>query len=155
MSTGALRYARFRSKKAAAVSLTYLDKREIDALLAMPDQTSSQGFRDHALLLFFYNSGARASEVAPLTIGDIDWHSKSARITGKGDRERHCPLWPTTMRQLRRLAGQRPAEEHLFLNGIHALIERYGEKLRATMPSLKKKRVSPHVDRHASLMGGS
>jgi integrase/recombinase XerD len=146
-------------KKAAAVSLTYLEKREIDALLAMPDQTSSQGFRDHALLLLFYNSGARASEVASLKIGDIDWHSKSARIMGKGNKERYCPLWPTTMKQLRRLAEQRPAEEYLFLNrrgepltrfGIHTLVERYVEKLRASMPSLKKKRVSPHVIRHTT-----
>ena len=48
-------------KKGVANSITYLEKPEIDALLAAPDQSVSQGARDHALLLFLYNSGARAS----------------------------------------------------------------------------------------------
>src|SRR5579863_1856568 len=49
-------------KKGVTTSLTYLEKSEVDALLATPDQSSIQGRRDHALLLFLYNSGARASE---------------------------------------------------------------------------------------------
>ena len=71
-------------KKGITATLTYLEKSEVDGLLAAPDQSSSQGRRDHALLLFLYNSGARASEAASLRIGDIDWHSKSARIMVKG-----------------------------------------------------------------------
>ena len=51
-------------KKGVATSVTYLEKPEMDALLATPDRSSSQGARDHALLLFLYNSGARASEAA-------------------------------------------------------------------------------------------
>src|SRR5580658_535821 len=63
-------------KKGVANSITYLEKPEIDALLAAPDQSVSQGARDHALLLFLYNSGARASEAASLRIGDMDWHAR-------------------------------------------------------------------------------
>jgi integrase/recombinase XerD len=103
-------------KKGIATSLTYLEKSEVDALLAAPDQSSSQGRRDHALLLFLYNSGARVSEAASLRIGDIDWHSKSVRITGKGKKQRRCPLWSATLGHLRHLAGQRPAEANLFVN---------------------------------------
>jgi len=95
-------------KKGVANSITYLEKPEIDALLAAPDQSVSQGARDHALLLFLYNSGARASEAASLRIGDIDWHARSVRIVGKGSKERRCPLWTNTIEELRRLAGQRP-----------------------------------------------
>ena len=146
-------------KKGIATSLTYLEKSEVDALLAAPDQSSSQGRRDHALLLFLYNSGARVSEAASLRIGDIDWHSKSVRITGKGNKQRRCPLWATTLAHLRHLAGQRPAEANLFLNrrgepltryGIHTLVERYVAKLRASMPPLQGKRISPHVIRHTT-----
>jgi integrase/recombinase XerD len=43
-------------KKGTTTSLTYLEKSEMDALLAAPDQSSTQGRRDHALLLFLYNS---------------------------------------------------------------------------------------------------
>src|SRR6516225_3073114 len=94
-------------KKGTTASLTYLEKSEVDGLLAAPDQSSSQGRRDHALLLFLYNSGARASEATSLRVGDIDWHSKSVRITGKGNKQRRCPLWATTLEHLRHLAGQR------------------------------------------------
>ena len=45
-------------KKAARPLLSYLEKAEMDALLAAPDTSRAQGRRDHALLLFLYNSGA-------------------------------------------------------------------------------------------------
>jgi hypothetical protein len=35
----------------------------MDALLAAPDCRTAQGRREHALLLFLYNSGARASQL--------------------------------------------------------------------------------------------
>jgi len=57
-------------KKTAKTSIGYLGKPEIDALLNQPDQRTALGVRDHILLLFLYNSGARADEAAKLTIGD-------------------------------------------------------------------------------------
>ena len=146
-------------KKGVANSITYLEKPEMDALLTAPDRSASQGVRDHALLLFLYNSGARASEAASLRIGDIDWHARSVRIVGKGSKERRCPLWANTVEELRRLVGQRPNEAPVFLNrrgesitryGIHTMVERYVAKLRATTPQLRGKRISPHVIRHST-----
>jgi integrase/recombinase XerD len=146
-------------KKGVAASVTYLEKPEIDALLAAPNRSSSQGVRDHALLLFLYNSGARVSEAASLRIGDIDWHAKSVRIMGKGAKERRCPLWATTIEYLRHLVGAQSQDTHVFLNrrgepitryGIHTMMERYVAKLRATNPSLRGKRISPHVIRHST-----
>ena len=146
-------------KKGVTTSVTYLEKPEIDALLAAPDRTSSQGARDHALLLFLYNSGARASEAASLRIGDIDWHAKSVRILGKGSKERRCPLWANTIEHLRGLAGQQPNDAHVFLNrrgepitrfGIHTMVERYVARLLLTTPALRGKRISPHVIRHST-----
>src|SRR5262249_29767976 len=61
--------------------------------------------------------------------------------------------------QLRHLAGQRPAEKHLFLNrrgeplsrfGIHTLVERYITKLRTSIPSLRGMSISPHVIRRTA-----
>ena len=49
-------------KKAPRALIAYLEKPEMDALLAAPDAATAQGRRDHALLLFLYNSGARADE---------------------------------------------------------------------------------------------
>ena len=82
-------------KKTSKPSMTYLDKREMDALLSAPNCDSPQGLRDHALLLFLYNSGARASEAANLTIADLDLGTPpSVILLGKGGKVRRCPLWP-------------------------------------------------------------
>jgi site-specific recombinase XerD len=146
-------------KKGVTASITYLEKPDIDALLATPDRSSDQGARDHALLLFLYNSGARASEAASLKIGDVDWHAKSVRIIGKGSKERRCPLWTNTMEELRRQAGRRHIGAPVFLNrrsepitrfGIHTMVERHVEKLRTANPHLKDQRISPHVIRHST-----
>ncbi len=117
-------------KKGVAASVTYLEKPEIDALLAAPNRSSRPGARDHALLLFLYNSGARVSEAASLRIGDIDWHARSVRIMGKGSKERRCPLWANTIEHLRRLADNRPHDEHVFLNLCFAQVEETALKLR-------------------------
>jgi integrase/recombinase XerD len=147
-------------KKTTQAMITYLDKAEMDALLAAPDRRSAQGQRDYALLLFLYNSGARASEAADLTIEDIDRRSRAVRITGKGRKQRICPLWPETIEQLRGLTVARAPADAVFLNrrgqpitrfGIHAMVERYAGRAAATSaPSLKTKSISPHVVRHTA-----
>lgn len=146
-------------KKGTTANVTYLEKSEIDALLAAPDRSSSQGVRDHTLLLFLYNSGARVSEAASLRISDIDWHARSVRILGKGSKERRCPLWANTIDHLRRVSGKRPHDANVFLNrrgepitryGIYTMVERYVVKLQANSLSLRDKRISPHVIRHST-----
>jgi site-specific recombinase XerD len=49
-------------KRAPRSTITYLEKSEMDALLSAPDQSTDQGRRDHALLLFLY----RARELTKL-----------------------------------------------------------------------------------------
>jgi site-specific recombinase XerD len=146
-------------KKTPQTGITYLEKAEMDTLLAAPDRSTPQGQRDYALLLFLYNAGARASEAAELRIVDIDWHSQSVRITGKGNKQRTCPLWSITLEQLQRAASQRGPEQRVFINrngqpitrfGIHTLVERHVKVAAMKMPSLGSKRVSPHVIRHST-----
>ena len=142
--------------------LCYLDKPEIDALLAAPDRTTEQGRRDHGVLLFLYNTGARASEAAATTIGDLDVRSDGSgavRLVGKGGKTRHCPLWPATMTALRALTNGRRPDEPVFHNRrrtavtrfvVHATVARYLADATATCPSLAKKAISPHVIRHTT-----
>jgi integrase/recombinase XerD len=146
-------------------SVTYLEKAEMDALLAAPDRSCAQGTRDHALLLFLYNTGARADEAAQLRVGDLHLSQVQNRdqsfvkIRGKGDKQRLCPLWPNTANQLRDLIGVRDATEAVFLNrcghpitrfGIHGMVERYAKTVSTRIPELLKKRVGPHSIRHTS-----
>jgi site-specific recombinase XerD len=146
-------------KKTFQPGITYLDKPEMDALLATPDRRTPLGQRDYTLLLFLYNSGVRATEAANLRIADIDWHAQCVRIIGKGNKQRTCPLWPITMEQLHQIAAQREPEQRVFLNrngqpltrfGIHTLVERHTLKAANKVPSLGAKRVTPHVIRHTT-----
>jgi len=151
-------------KKAPKSPVSYLEKSEMDALLEAPDIHSAQGRRDHAVLLFLYNSGARADEVAQMLIMDLnlavcDRDHSSVRLRGKGNKLRQCPLWAQTARELHMLIDGRAPTEHVFLNrcgkpitrfGIHGLVKRYAAKARKKVSSIADKSVSPHVVRHTT-----
>lgn len=150
-------------RRTATPVMPYLDKHEMDALLAVPDRGRAQGRRDYTLLLFLYNTGARASEAAEVTIAHLSLGtSPSARFHGKGRKIRTCPLWVRTAKILRDLLGVRldgPREQRVFLNvrgqpvtryGVHALVARTVERAAKEVPSLRDKRVSPHTIRHTT-----
>ncbi|WP_462270437.1 tyrosine-type recombinase/integrase [Desulfobacter sp.] len=147
-------------KKISKPSMTYLDKREMDALLNAPNRDTQQGQRDHALLLFLYNSGARASEAANLTITDLDLGSPpSVILLGKGGKVRRCPLWPHTAGKLAALVVGRRSDEPVFLNrrkqpitrfGIRAVVKRSAQTASQKLPILSTKRISTHTIRHTT-----
>lgn len=151
-------------KRSPKPLLSYLEKGEMDALLGAADRETTQGRRDHAVLLFLYNTGARADEVAQVRIADLDLgqtarHPSSVLIRGKGNKTRRCPLWLKTVNELRSLVGRRADSEHVFLNrrgqpltrfGIHTLVARYAKEVALALPALWKKRVSPHTIRHTT-----
>lgn len=152
-------------KKAPRPLVTYLEKAEMDALLAAPSRDTAQGRRDHAVLLFLYNTGARADEAAHVRVADLDLGRAPSRdpssvlIRGKGNKPRRCPLWARTVAELLPLVSGREPAEPVFRNrqnrrltrfGAHALVERYARVVAATMPSVAKKRVSPHTIRHTT-----
>ena len=53
---------RIPTKKAPLHAPSYLDPPEVEAILAQPDRSTLEGQRDHALLSFLYNTGARIQE---------------------------------------------------------------------------------------------
>ncbi|MEI8703479.1 tyrosine-type recombinase/integrase [Mesorhizobium sp. ISC15] len=140
-------------KKTAKTAIGYLEKAEMDALLSQPDRRTSLGVRDHAVLLFLYNSVARADEAAKLTVGDLQLGaSPSVRLHGK---VRICPLWPTTATSLARLVTGRDKSDAVFLGRTKEPLTRFGIQRVAAMaseavPTLTAKRVSPHTIRHTT-----
>ena len=72
----------------------------MQALLRLPDRQTQRGHRDYTLLLFLYNTGCRADEVAQLTIADLDLALRPrkersfVKVMGKGRKVHRCPLWP-------------------------------------------------------------
>ena len=147
-------------KKTGRPQVPYLDKSEMDALRLAPNIKDSLGFRDYAVLLFFYNTGARADEVARLTIQDLDLgRSSSVKILGKGRKTRCCTLWPETVKALKRLTAGRTPEEPVFISrggkaitrfGLYELVQRYAAVAAKTNPDMLKKRISPHTLRHTA-----
>ncbi len=152
-------------KRAPQPLVTYLEKAEMDALLEAPELRTACGQRDRTLLLFLYNTGARADEVAHVRISDLDLGQTPGRdvssvlIHGKGNKRRRCPLWARTVNELSPLVSGRSSTENVFLNrsgqpltrfGIHTLVERYAAQVALLQPSVSKKRVSPHTIRHTT-----
>jgi integrase/recombinase XerD len=147
-------------KRGAKGTLPYLEKPELDAILAVPDRRTRQGTRDHGLLLFLYNAGARADEVARLTVADLDLGPAPAvTILGKGKKVRRCPLWTSTASALQALVAGRSDSDPVFLNrrrermtrfGIYALVKRCAVQAARRVPSIGTKRISPHVIRHTT-----
>ena len=68
------------------------NKQQVAKLLAAPDPTDPFYQRDKAMLELLYATGVRASEVASLKTGDLNFDVGYLRCLGKGSKERVIPL---------------------------------------------------------------
>ncbi|WP_287306907.1 tyrosine-type recombinase/integrase [Mesorhizobium sp.] len=144
-------------KRAPASEPSYLDPAEVTAVLAQPDRSTVEGMRDHALLSFLYNSGARIQEALDLCPVAIRFESPNCvRLTGKGRKERICPLWPETVMLLKKLLERQPRapDQRLFVNrygeplsasGVRFKLAAYVKAAAETMPTLRAKHVTPRL----------
>lgn len=145
-------------------TIEYLEDKEMNALLGGVDQNERNGRRDCALLLFLYNTGARAQEAIDVKIDDLRFEiPPQVKLTGKGGKERVLPLWPETVVALKNYLNYRNLSTaevpKVFLNangkpitrfGVRYITRRYGAKANGQCPSLNSKKVNPHTVRHAT-----
>lgn len=68
-----------------------LDPDEMASLIEIDDR-SPLGLRDRAIMELFYSAGLRLSELAGARWCDLDRAGASIRVTGKGNRQRDCPV---------------------------------------------------------------
>jgi site-specific recombinase XerD len=147
--------------------IEYLERDELQAVLAAVNIHQADAGRDLALLCLAYNSGARAQELADVR---VDWLRLSdpatIRIWGKGRKERELPLWKGTVYQLKRylkLYRRGPADaiakSYLFLNhrgqrmtrwGIAGILEQAFTRAATVCPTLASKHLSAHSMRHTT-----
>ncbi len=86
-----------------------LRRDQVVALLEAPDPSTPGGLRDRALLEVLYASGARVAELVALDVDAIDLSAASARLFGKGSKERIVPLGePACLAVERYLSQARP-----------------------------------------------
>lgn len=150
------------TKRAPIYAPCYLEPEEVKAILAQPNRSTLEGQRDHALLSFLYNTGARIQEALDVFPQAIRFEPPACvRLYGKGRKERLSPLWPETVSLLRALLRRQPRadDEPIFVNrygiplgpsGVRFKLAEYVEAAAKTVPSLASKRITPHSFRHAT-----
>lgn len=135
---------------------------EVEAIAAVPDPSRLIGARDKALVKLMYNSGGRVQELADLRVCDLRFDTPATvTLTGKGGKTRVIPLWEDTLDTIRHYIKFRENiglhSGHLFLNvkgqpmtrfGIGRRIEGLGLQAAGHCPSLRGRRITPHVYRH-------
>lgn len=144
--------------------IDFLTQPEIKALLEAPDKTTWAGRRDQALFVLAIQTGLRLSELIGIRRRDIVLTSGAhVRCYGKGRKERCTPLTKQTVAIMKGwLEEQAEADDDVVFpnvrgtqlspDGVQYLLAKHVATARKTCPSLKTKRVSPHVLRHTAAM---
>ncbi len=93
LTTGALSEAvpRVASWRLSSLPKT-LAPEHVRSLLESCDQRSATGARNFAIVTVLVRLGLRASEVANLELGDVDWRGGELSVRGKGARVDRLPL---------------------------------------------------------------
>lgn len=146
------------AKRTPPPETRFLERDEIAALFENMPSRGRHAARDRALLLFLYNTGARVQEAVDLRIRDLDLGSSArARLHGKGDKWRTCPLWVETVRQLRALhdgPAQRGPDDPVFVSrrgqsltrfGVYKIVRRHTRRFEDRLGP-----IGPHIFRHTT-----
>ncbi len=113
-------------------------------------------YRDRALVDLLYSTGLRVSEVAELTLKDVDLRARLLRVVGKGGKERVVPFTRNTRTTLEAYLQQRPhfrpRTDHVFVStrGNPLSRQRIWEILRRVFKERAAHHgVHPHLLRHS------
>jgi site-specific recombinase XerD len=144
--------------------IEFLDRVEIDALLAAPDPATLTGRRDSTLLLVAIQTGLRVSELIALRCQDVVL-AKGAhvRCEGKGRKQRCTPLRKDVVLAVKGWLRERdgrpedpvfPSIRGGFLSrdAVERLVDKHTRTAQTKCPSLIRKKVTPHVLRHTAAM---
>jgi integrase/recombinase XerD len=152
------------SKRYVRRTVEFLDRAEMDALLAAPDRSTWAGRRDHVILIVALQTGLRASELIGLRRCDIVIGTGAhIRCEGKGRKQRSTPLRQETLKVLEVWLRERAGADgdplfptirgvKLSRDALELIVRRHTLSASRSCPSLIGKRVSPHVLRHSTAM---
>ncbi|NBP06392.1 MAG: hypothetical protein EBV15_09300, partial [Bacteroidetes bacterium] len=148
-----------KSDPLSKISLPKMPKRIVQDIPArdlqnmfthFPWSEQENGQRDKLLLLLFYSTGMRLSELAAIQCGDVDLDRKTVQVTGKRNKQRLIPLHDEILEGLKLWMNGRIGLLFPLNNGkpmyrmyIYRLVNHY---LRLFSDALK---TSPHVLRHS------
>lgn len=144
----------------------HLTAEQCRCILEAPDPTTRPGIRDRTMLYLGVTAGLRVSELVGLRLDDVTFASRyvNLHVRGKGRKDRILTLWKAVADSVRAwlaVRGQARVPE-LFLSargtemtraGFEYLLRKHATTARAQCPSLRGKRISPHVLRHTCAIG--
>jgi len=70
----------------------FLNREQIEKLIAAPDRAKPSGLRDRAMLELLYATGIRVTELILLRMSNLDLRLGVVRVTGKGNKQRMVPV---------------------------------------------------------------
>ena len=147
---------------AAALRLPKVGKRlprfvsvpEANEIVEAPDRDGSEqdalAARDRALLELLYGAGVRVSELCGLDVHALELPARSARVLGKGSKERVVPFGEPCARALERYLALRPRLRSSRTGAQHPaalFLGRFGTRL-------SPRQVQNIVRRYGALGGG-
>lgn len=160
----AQRVLAIKSKRCGRKPVAFLTQTEAEALLTAPDQATWSGRRDRTLLLVAIQTGLRVSELVGLRCQDVTLDAgPHVRCTGKGRKTRCIPLRKEVVLALRHWIREHEGQpdaplfpnargQSLSRDGVEYLVAKHATAARRQCPSMRFKRVSPHVLRHSTAM---
>ncbi len=99
---------------------------------ADPIERENLALRDHAMLELLYGGGVRVSELVGFNLVDVDLRNRSARVRGKGSKERVIPIGKVACEAISEYLPVRPALKHPSTHGQDPkalFLGRYGTRL--------------------------
>lgn len=135
-----------------------LDVEDVQALIEAAIPEGALGARDRAIVEMLYGAGLRVAELVALDVDDVQMSDRSARVVGKGDRERVVPFGRKTAQSVRDyLAAStelrlRTGTEALFVNSRGTrLTDRSVRRIldRLVARAALSRGVHPHLLRHS------
>lgn len=152
------------NKRYTRRAVDFIDRTEMEALLAAPDASTWIGRRDRAILLLALQTGLRVSELINLNCCDVTFGvGAHIRCEGKGRKERSTPLRRDTIRIIEAWLKERAGNaddpvfptirgDRLSRDAVEHIVRKYTLAASKACASLAAKRVSPHVLRHSTAM---
>ncbi len=145
-----------RSPKTHAKLPTFLKKEEVDRLFDDVEFSNDfEGTKRRTILLTFYHTGMRVSELVGLNVQDVDLSRREVTVTGKGSKQRIIPFGEELAEALDNYLQQRTEHPHtgnalftgnrgrrISVSYAYTVVHNY-----LTLVTTQKKK-SPHVLRH-------
>ena len=131
----------------------------VELLRALAADRTPAGRRDWAIFELMYASGLRVSEVIGLKISDLDFFTRTVRVTGKGSKTRVIPVHNLALDSLQTYLKSRPKmakqivdAQAFFINSRGQALTRQGINFvlnKRLMEAGIAQKMSPHTLRHS------